>query len=200
MYAESNFVLELALGQEQCQACETILEIAEAGRIELTIPAFSIMEPYQKITRRQRDREQLRRSLDQERAEVARISEYQDPAEQLQNLATFLISSSERDEARMRSVRERLLTVCRITPLNADVLNLASQLSERFGLSAEDAVVLASVHSDIGGAAATDVIFLTRNSKDFNDPDIQQFLGCRIMFDFDDSLALVRKLTSADHV
>lgn len=41
VYVESNFVLELALRQEEHGACERILEHAEANHIELVIPAYS---------------------------------------------------------------------------------------------------------------------------------------------------------------
>lgn len=196
VYVESNYVLELVFGQEQWQSCESILDMAEAGSIELAIPALSLIEPYQRIVRRQRDREQLRRSLDQERAEVARVSAYQDPADQLQSLATFLLSSSQRDQARMLAVRGRILAACQVTPLDAPVLVDATNLAERFGLSPEDAAVLASVRADMAVAGTLEALFLTRNSKDFKDPDIQAFIGCRILFDFDDGLSLIRTLVS----
>jgi hypothetical protein len=40
VYAESNFVLEYALEQEQCESCEEIVRIAEARLIEFVLPAF----------------------------------------------------------------------------------------------------------------------------------------------------------------
>jgi hypothetical protein len=45
--AESNFVLELALRQEQFQHAERILELAEEKHIRLVVPACSLIEPYQ---------------------------------------------------------------------------------------------------------------------------------------------------------
>ncbi len=41
VYVETNFVLELALQQEQHAACEAILQLAEARQIALVLPAYS---------------------------------------------------------------------------------------------------------------------------------------------------------------
>lgn len=46
IYVESNFVLELALMQEQYESCEAILQVCKAGQAQLVLPAFSSAEPY----------------------------------------------------------------------------------------------------------------------------------------------------------
>jgi predicted nucleic acid-binding protein len=56
VYVESNVVLEIALGQEQATAAETILQRAEAGAIDLAFPAVAVTEPIAAITRSTRDR------------------------------------------------------------------------------------------------------------------------------------------------
>ncbi|MGE0598126.1 MAG: hypothetical protein AB7J35_13335 [Dehalococcoidia bacterium] len=192
VYVESNFILELVFGQEQVQSCESLLVLAESHAIELTIPAFSVMEPYQRIVRRKRDRDELQSKLEKERAEVARVSAYRDPAEQLKQISSFLIASSDRDRSRMSEIRERILASSRLTSLDAAVLQGASLLTERFGLAPEDAVVLESVRTDLASSAASDAMFLTKNSKDFRDPEISDFLGCRVFFDFADALAAIQ--------
>lgn len=192
VYVETNFVLELVFSQEQVQSCESLLTLAERRAIEPTIPAFSVMEPYQRIVRRKRDRDELQSRLEKERAEVARVSAYRDPAGQLEQLSSFLIASSDRDRARMSEIRDRVLASSRVTPLDAAVLQGASVLAERFGLSPEDAVVLESVRIDLAGSITSNAVFLTKNSKDFRDPEISEFLGCRVLFDFDNALAAIQ--------
>ena len=54
VYVESNFVLELALLQEQHASCEALLRLCEEGGIQLVIPAYSLAEPYETLTRRHR--------------------------------------------------------------------------------------------------------------------------------------------------
>jgi len=44
VYVESNFVLEHALEQEQCESCEELIRLASAGSIRLLVPAFSLAE------------------------------------------------------------------------------------------------------------------------------------------------------------
>jgi hypothetical protein len=41
-YVESNFILELAFRQEDHQSCESLLQLAEVGSIQLVLPAFCV--------------------------------------------------------------------------------------------------------------------------------------------------------------
>lgn len=52
LFVETNFLLELALEQEQTAACEALLGLAEAGAITLSIPAFSVFEARSTIDQR----------------------------------------------------------------------------------------------------------------------------------------------------
>jgi hypothetical protein len=40
IYVETNFVLELALEQEECDTCAEIIRLASAGQLRLVVPAF----------------------------------------------------------------------------------------------------------------------------------------------------------------
>jgi hypothetical protein len=60
VYVESNFVLELALLQEQQASCEELLLLCEGRRIQLVIPACSLAEPYETLTRRHRQRKRMK--------------------------------------------------------------------------------------------------------------------------------------------
>ena len=52
VYVESNFVLEQALEQEQCESCKELIGIASSGSIRLVVPAFSLAEPHIALMRR----------------------------------------------------------------------------------------------------------------------------------------------------
>jgi hypothetical protein len=52
--AESNFVLELALQQEERDEVERLVAMAEARRIELVVPACALFEPYETLIRRKK--------------------------------------------------------------------------------------------------------------------------------------------------
>ena len=78
VYVESNFVLELALVQEQSASCMEILRLGESGRIRLIIPGYCLTEPLDTILRRHKDRKRLRLELDAELQQLARTIPYQE--------------------------------------------------------------------------------------------------------------------------
>jgi hypothetical protein len=57
------FVLELTFEQEQCSSCEQILQVCEAGKANLIVPAYSLAEPHEKLNRQARSRRELQLSL-----------------------------------------------------------------------------------------------------------------------------------------
>jgi len=44
LYAETNFLLEVAYLQERSESCDAILALARQGSVSLVVPAFSIAE------------------------------------------------------------------------------------------------------------------------------------------------------------
>ena len=189
LYVETNFVLEMVLGQEQVGACERILSAMEIGAVELVLPAFSVMEPYRRLAARAHDRKNLTAGLGKERAEIARIDLDRDKVGEFEQISGFLVAASQRDASRMAEVRSRLLSVARILPLDGPTLLAASAEAASLGLSEEDAVVLASIRADLGASPTRNALFLTKD-KDFRDPQIALALlalGCETMFNFEDA-------------
>jgi predicted nucleic acid-binding protein len=72
VYVESNFVLEIALGQEQASAAEAILDRAEGGEVKLALPAFSLSEPFAAVRRRANDTQRLGNELRHQLNELGR--------------------------------------------------------------------------------------------------------------------------------
>ncbi len=44
VYVESNFVLELVLEQEEFEYCQKILDLSSQQKINLVLPAYSLVE------------------------------------------------------------------------------------------------------------------------------------------------------------
>jgi hypothetical protein len=63
-YVESNFVLELALEQEQYRAATAIRGWAADRKITLAIPALALVEPFWAVIRNQRELEILAEHLE----------------------------------------------------------------------------------------------------------------------------------------
>jgi len=84
VYAESNFILELAFLQEEHESCVTLLELAKSKEIVLVLPAFCIGESYEAWVRRLKRRQAAHRLFTTEIKEVSRSKPYQYTAQKLE--------------------------------------------------------------------------------------------------------------------
>lgn len=90
VYVESNFVLEQALEQEQCESCEELIRIATAGDIHLVIPAFSLAEPHIALMRKQNKRRALSSELQKHLSELGRSRSYREVSGNFNELVGLL--------------------------------------------------------------------------------------------------------------
>ena len=187
VYIESNFVLELALEQEQHAACSSILARCKTGKVKLVIPAFSIAEPYQTLGRRFRERKELRERLLRELDLLGRTHSYRATVDTIRELSDLFVTSQDDEDQRLRGSVDRILEVAELIPLDTTVIRQAS--FRPYGLDALDALVFASVARNMEQADG-EKCFLNRNYKDFSDPDLVAFLrtrNCRIFYSFEDA-------------
>jgi predicted nucleic acid-binding protein len=194
VYVESNFVLEVALLQEQHESCEKIVELCEAGKVHLVIPAYSLVEPHETIIRHAKNRKELSNALATEVKQLLRSKPFQEEVDVLQRVTGFLIRSQEEEKERLRNAIERLLKASEIIPLDSQILISARKYQLDHGLSPQDSIVYASVLHHLSTASSTAKCFLNRNSKDFDDPDIVDALnsyGCKMLFKFDDGYGYI---------
>src|SRR5258708_31287670 len=179
IYAESNFVLELALMQEEQDSCEGILQLCESGDSQLVLPAFSLAEPYDTLTRRDKDRKQLAQRVEAELRQLGRSKPYKTETDLHRTMAALLVRSGEEETQRLFQVRDRLLKIAEIIPLDKAILISAAQIQSTQKLSAPDAIVLASTMQHLTLTNSTQSCFLNKNSYDFDDPDIEDMLAAR---------------------
>lgn len=188
VYVETNFVLELALLQEQNESCTALVQLAEANRIQLIMPAYALAEPYETLTRRHRQRQRMRTELDAELRQLARTVTYAERLSGFQHLTTVLLESADEETTRLERVCTQLLQVAEIVPLTATLLAAAMQHQHTSELSAQDALVYAAVLEHLQQASTAQSCFLNRNSKDFDDPDLVaelQRYHCKLLPQFD---------------
>ena len=188
VYVESNFVLEQALQQEQCEACDQILKLAVSRRISLLLPAFSLAEPHQALTLKDKARNRPTNELQTQIRELGRSRPYQAVPGDFTALASILIESAERERDGLQRVISELLDAAEVIPLDSPVLISAWELQAEFGMSGQDAIVLASVIHHLRRTTSLESYFLSRNSRDFDDPDVRarlDQLGCSYFADFD---------------
>ena len=200
VYVESNFVLELTLLQEQHESCEKIIELCEASKVNLILPAYTLVEPYETIVRYAKKRTQISKDLVTEVKQLSRSKPYQEEIEALQKINGFLVRSQEEEKTRLRSTIDRLLAVTEIIPLDAQILSSASKYQLAHDLSPQDSIVYASVVQHLSNSDSSVKCFLNRNSKDFDDPDIEDALnkyGCKMLFSFNSGYGYISSIISS---
>ena len=172
IYVETNFVLEIALAQEQHQACEDILALCLADQAQLLIPAFSIAEPHQTLRRRHSQRRQTKYELDRELVQLARTARYARALSGSQSLVDLLIDSTGEEVSQLEATRAQLIEIATILPLKAEILRASAPKQAEYDLSPEDAIVYATVLLHLKDRPPEQSCFLNRNIRDFYDPDL----------------------------
>lgn len=192
---ETNFVLERSLEQEQSDSCGKILELASQLRIALVIPAFSLAEPHDAISRRASARSRLGGELRPHLYELGRSRQLQYVPGTFDALAEVLIEAGRLERQGLRMTVDRLLTSTEVIPLTQAS---AVGLQDRFRISGQDSIVLASIFMDLKRRKPGWSCFMNRNSRDFDDPDIRaelEALHCKFFANFEDGLSyIVHKL------
>lgn len=191
VYVESNFVLEQALEQEQCESCKELIWIASAGSIRLVIPVFSLAEPHIALMRRGNERSRLSAELQKHLSELGRSKTYREVSGNFSELAALLITSAERERGGLQRATEGMLKAAEIIPLDSDVFHQAGGIQVAFDMSVQDSIVLASIVSHLAATKPAESCFLNRNTRDFDDPNVREMLdefGCKFFGRFDDGL------------
>lgn len=195
IYVETNFVLELAFEQEQCASCEQILLLCEAGQAKLIIPAYSLAEPHEKLSRQARSRRDLQQLLEAELRQLSRTASYASRIESIQDIASLMVQSNEEERQRFGQYRERLIKTGDVIALTAEILTKAASCETTYDLRPQDALVYTSAISHLQHDQPQQACFLNRNSKDFDSPDIVDELNqfnCRMIPRFDGGYSFLR--------
>lgn len=199
VYVESNFVLELALLQEQSRSCEEILGLAEDERIQLVVPAYSLIEPYETLIRREKDRQRIWSELNNQIGQIARNKQLKTELHDFENTTALLVRAVEEDKKRLKSVRSRLLQSACVLPMETSVLRDATKYEQELKLSPQDAHIYSAVLGYLKQSEDCVSCFLNKDKKDFDVPEIEEELenyGCKLLSSFDDGVLYVKNQLS----
>jgi predicted nucleic acid-binding protein len=188
IYVETNFILELVYKQEQYAICEKILEICESKKANLIIPAYSLLEPHEKLIRQANEHLKLQELFNTELRELSLTKSYQNRLDSIEDMRSLIVESNQEIGENFAKYRESLLKIAEIIPLNADILFQATSAEENYNLSPQDALVYVSVLKHLQENKPQEACFLNRNWKDFKTPDIVdelQSLNCKMFDKFD---------------
>ena len=196
VYVETNFVLELALQQQEQRPCHHLLELAEHKTIDLAIPAYAISEPHEKLIRKARERKALSTKLRAELTELGRSSHHADSLEQYAHIAKLLVDSSLEENQRLEEMQTRLLNTAAIIPTNDETLRGALAAQRQLGLGPQDAIVYVAVKQHLY-SHQNQCCFINKNIRDFSSPAVQdQFKvhHCPVIPNFSDGLNYVEAM------
>jgi hypothetical protein len=190
LYVESNFVLQVVLGQEELTSAEKILTAAESGTIELALPTFSLSESFVRISRGIRDRQRLRTQFAEQVTQLVRSSPHANEMAVLQTVPNHLDQINTREGIRLAATVERILKCTRPIDFNASVFQGALNYEGQFDLDVENAIILSSIMSDLqSNRGLRRHVFVTSNRAHFGKPDIVAELrrvDCDSIWDFSD--------------
>jgi predicted nucleic acid-binding protein len=199
VYVESNFVLELALAQEQHGSCEVLLRLAEEEQVRIILPAYSLAEPYETLKRRHLGRSEVKTTLDKEIRQLSRSANYALQVRDFGTVTSLLIDSGREEIQRLEATRARLLRRAEIIPFDSSILRSSSDLQAAYDLDPQDAIIFASILLHLARAESImPSCFLSRD-KDFEDPDLVERLGrhgCKLLFRFDHGVGYVQSRLS----
>ena len=128
-------------------------------------------------------------------SELGRSRPYRGVPDDFTAFASLLIRSAEQEGDGLQRAISGLLKAAKVMPLDAEILISASDLQLTLAMSGQDAIVLASVLRNLRQTTPTESCFLSRNSRDFDDPDVREKLdhfGCRYFAEFDNALPYIR--------
>jgi len=197
LYVETNFVIELALRQEEYQACRDLLSfVKEHPGVELALPAFCIGEAYEAGERKWAQRRQLHQNLLDEIAQIQRSEPFRERSKELRKLTGLLVESGEEQKRILDGLLKELLAVDRVLPLDRQTFARAVDFQNTRDLKPQDSIVYASVITDLEAHSGEISCFVTKDRKDFfSNQDIQDELdglACKLLGKFTDALGYAR--------
>ena len=150
VYVESNFILEIALEQNQATAAESILALAESGQIELAFSAFALSEPFSTITRRWKERDRLLESTGLELQQIARAGKYKPLENEYRDLFGRLRQIKLVNLDLLEKVTSRMLGAGRAIGSEGSYFGQKfPEYKNRYELSLPDAIIYTSVIYDL---------------------------------------------------
>jgi predicted nucleic acid-binding protein len=103
--------------------------------------------------------------------------------------------TSSTKDTRLDEALDRILRIAEVIPIGLSTIRSAIALQRSRSLSPQDSIVYASILAHLAETSEDLRCFITKNSKDFVNPDIENDLAthtCRLLTKFGDGLGYIR--------
>ncbi len=200
VYIESNFVLEMALEQEEVSSAVALLDLAEDKKIMLAFSSFVLGECYECIIRERRVRNELHTALVKTLRDLQRSKPYERIKLDLEPMVGVLTNAYTRQIELLHITIDRLLGIGVNIEMNQDCFREALRYQGNLGLSPQDSIIYASVIADLKTRSLDErKYFLSRDRRAFgndDDRDIKAELdtyNCRYIGSFVQGLDVIQR-------
>lgn len=196
VYVESNFVLEITLGQEQASAAEAILERAESREVALAIPWSALAEPFANTMKRSQDRNSLVNLMNRQLSDLRRSQKLEGAAQDMETALNRLAPINREVTDNLLQTTERILDVATVLSINGAVFRQAMAYRTLHGLSPQDAMVYASVVGDLVSDGSSGPHHFVTRDLDFQVKDIENELranNCELLSSFTEMAVLLER-------
>jgi predicted nucleic acid-binding protein len=164
VYVETNFLIVLALQQEQCEATERILELAHRGQIDLALPALAILEAVHTAEGWRRRKAELGDQIGKEVDQLRRSRGSSSRTSTLENVIGDLTRIGASQTSEVLKAITQVLSCSRVLDFRPAVFAEALASEQTLGLSVADSIIYASIAMDLRGRQGTDAgCFLSRD-------------------------------------
>ncbi len=118
---------------------------------------------------------------------LSRSGPYHEASDEFRELTNLLIRSGEEEKHRLDDALEKILQNVEIIPIDLGIISDAITFQKSLDLSPRDSIVYASILAHLTTESGELRCFITKNSKDFANPDIEDQLtahGCKLLTKF----------------
>ncbi len=199
-YVESNFILEVALEQEQSSAVCSILSLAENNLIELAYPSFVLSEPFERIMRARRERNTIHKSLEKVLSDLQRSEPHKQIMLDLKPVINVLRIAHERQISLLYANFGRLVRVGRCIHIDESIFGDASIYQNSLDFSPQDSIIYSAMVADLKKQPEQKIkCFLSRDRKAFGNDDYRSIKvelekhNCRYIGSFTQGLSFIQQ-------
>ena len=168
VYIESNFVLEMALQQEEFKATQQIMNLAHASQLEIKCPVFALIEPFWTIEKESKKRADVYNAMQTQSVHFQRSGLHQNIATLFENATQEMKKAITTEQEALNATIIVLMQSISTINITARVVEAAFKYKNDYKWGMQDAVIFASVIEDLQQQNSTEL-------KCFVSRDIQAF-------------------------